>query len=75
MYFFYLCHQRYHLYQGGGSAMYSAPTVHRAISVCKCMHENIGQLAYMMTIQFRDMLLSQLLLSAFNQPPAKSEFT
>ena len=37
------------------SEMYYASALLREISVCKDMHQNTGQLAYMTTITVRDM--------------------
>ena len=55
--------------------MYSASEVLRAVSVCNDLCQYMGQFAYMMTIPVRDITFSELLESAWCQPPAKSAST
>ena len=55
--------------------MYSASTVIREIAICKELRQNIGQLAYMMTIPVRDMAFSASLASGFDQSPANYAYT
>ena len=53
------------------NARYSAAVVFRAIPICKELRQNIGQLAYMITIPVCDTALSASLASACYHPPEK----
>ena len=55
--------------------MYSGSAVLSAISVCRELRQNMGQLAYMITIPVRDMTLSASSAFAYFHPPAKSAST
>ena len=57
------------------SAIYCASVVLREISVSKELRQNIGLLAYMMTIPVRDMIFPFLLASSCDQPPSNSAST
>ena len=57
------------------NAMYSASAVLRAISVCRELRQNMGQLAYMITIPVRDMTVSASSAFFSCHPPAKSAST
>ena len=52
--------------------MYSASAVLRAISVYRELRQNMGQLAYMITIPVRDMTLSASSEFASCHPPGAS---
>ena len=57
------------------NAMYSASAVLSAIFFCRELRQNMGQLAYIITIPVRDMTLSALSAFASYHPPAKSAST
>ena len=56
-------------------AIYLASAVLRAITVCRKLRQNVGQLAYTITIPVRDMTLSASSALASCHPPAKSAST
>ena len=56
-------------------AMYAASAVLSEIFVCRELRQNMGQLAYMITIPVRDMKLSVSSAFASYHPPAKSAST